>query len=87
MEEVERVKRLCASRGREDLVARIDSFVEMMRGLESKKGEEFIRLQVYGFLEGILVGIEESGELLEEIRAKRRALDELFRKPRVQLGE
>ncbi|WP_048148534.1 DUF3216 domain-containing protein [Palaeococcus ferrophilus] len=87
MEDVERVKRLCASLGRDDLVRRIDSFVGMTRALESKRGEDFIKLQVYGFLEGILVGIGEAEELLGEIREKRRALDELFRNPRVQLEE
>lgn len=87
MEDVERVKRLCASVGREDLVRRIDSFVEMIKTLESKRGEDFIKLQVYGFLEGILVGIGEAEELLGEIREKRRVLDELFRKSRLQLEE
>ncbi|NJE53714.1 DUF3216 domain-containing protein [Thermococcus sp. 21S9] len=91
VEEAERVRELLKELGEEALIARLDSFIALNEGLETKKGEDYIRLSILGFLEGLLMTLKmkypENGEvveLYEEIRAKRSELDKLFRKPAMQ---
>ncbi|AFL95953.1 hypothetical protein CL1_1757 [Thermococcus cleftensis] len=91
VEEVERVRALLEELGEDALIARLDSFVKLNEGLESKKGEDYVRLSVLSFLEGLLMSLKlkypengEIGELYEEVRARRAELDELFRKPAMQ---
>jgi len=91
VEEVERVRKLLERLGEEALSARLDSFVALNEGLETKRGEDFIRLSILGFLEGMLTSLrmkypdnEDVEGLYQEIKAKRRELDELFRKPAMQ---
>ena len=92
--EIEELKELCDELGEKGLVVRIESFVRMNEGLESKKGREFIEVSILGFAEGILVSLRQKYPenrkvmgLLERVSARRRELDELFRKPRVQYFE
>lgn len=91
VEEVAKVKELLEELGEKALIARVDSFMALNEGLETKKGKDYIRLSVLSFLEGLLMTLKmkypEKGEvadLYEEIKAKRAELDELFRKPKMQ---
>ncbi|WP_297494438.1 DUF3216 domain-containing protein [Thermococcus sp.] len=91
VEEVERVKALLKELGEKELIERIDSFVRLNEGLETKKGEDYIRLSILSFLEGLLMSLklkysenEKVRGLYLEISAKRAELDELFRKPAMQ---
>ncbi|WP_297521008.1 DUF3216 domain-containing protein [Thermococcus sp.] len=87
-EEVERVKALLEELGERELIERVESFVRLNEGLETKKGEDYIRLSILSFLEGLLMslklkypGNKKLRGLYSEISAKRAELDELFRKP------
>jgi len=91
VEEVERVRELLERLGEEALIVRLDSFIALNEGLETKRGEDYIRLSILGFLEGLLLSLKmkypgkgEIIEVYEEIKAKRVELDELFRKPAMQ---
>lgn len=91
VEEVERVKAILEELGERELIERVESFVRLNEGLETKKGEDYIRLSILSFLEGLLMslklkypGNEKLSELYSEINAKRAELDELFRKPAMQ---
>ncbi|WP_456420489.1 DUF3216 domain-containing protein [Thermococcus sp.] len=91
VEEVERVRELLERQGEEALIVRLDSFIALNEGLETKKGEDYIRLSILSFLEGLLLSLKmkypgngEIIELYEEIKEKRAELDELFRKPAMQ---
>ena len=91
MEEVEKTRALLEELGEKVLIARLDSFVRLNEGLETKKGEDYVKLSILGFLEGMLMTLktkygenEKVTRLYEEIRAKRAELDELFRKPKMQ---
>ncbi|KUH34744.1 methyltransferase [Thermococcus celericrescens] len=86
--EVAEVRSLLEELGEGALIARLDSFVALNEGLESKKGEDFIKVSILGFLEGITTtlmmkypGDERVARLHERVRARRAELDELFRKP------
>jgi len=88
--EVGEVRELLEELGERVLIARLDSFVALNEGLETKKGKEFIEVSILGFLEGLLVtlgdkypGDEKVTGLLERVRTRREELDELFRKPRI----
>ncbi|MDI3476369.1 MAG: hypothetical protein PWQ79_1767 [Thermococcaceae archaeon] len=87
--EVEELKALLKELGEEGLLKRLDSFVRMNEGLESKRGEDFIKVSILGFAEGLLTVLKEKydeprvKELYERIKAKRAELDEQFRKPRI----
>ena len=91
VEEAEKVRALLEELGEETLIARLDSFITLNEGLGTKKGEDYIKLSILSFLEGLLMTLKmkypengEVGELYEEIREKRAELDELFRKPKMQ---
>ena len=91
MEEVEKTRALLEELGEKVLIARLDSFVRLNEGLETKKGEDYVKLSILGFLEGMLMTLktkygeeEKVTRLYEEIRVKRAELDELFRKPKMQ---
>ena len=91
VEEAERVRTLLEELGEEALIGRLDSFIALNEGLETKKGEDYIKLSILSFLEGLLMTLKmkypekgEVAELYEEIKAKRAELDELFRKPAMQ---
>ncbi|WP_297534799.1 DUF3216 domain-containing protein [Thermococcus sp.] len=91
VEEAERVRELLKELGEDALIARLDSFIALNEGLETKKGEDYIKLSILGFLEGLLTTLKmkypENGEvvkLYEEIKAKRAELDKFFRKPAMQ---
>ena len=91
MEEVEKTRALLEELGEKVLITRLDSFVRLNEGLETKKGEDYVKLSILGFLEGMLMTLktkygenEKVARLYEEIRAKRAELDELFRKPKMQ---
>jgi len=92
--EIEELRALCEELNETTLVARIDSFVRLNEGLESKKGKEFIEVSLLGFAEGILVGLrrkypenEKVGELLEKVSERRAELDSKFRKPKPPILE
>ncbi|GAB6135378.1 DUF3216 domain-containing protein [Thermococcus prieurii] len=91
VEEAEKVRALLKELGEEALIARLDSFIALNEGLETKKGGDYIKLSILSFLEGLLMTLKmkypgkgEVADLYEEIRAKRAELDELFRKPAMQ---
>lgn len=91
MEEVEKTRVLLEELGEKALIVRLDSFVMLNEGLKTKKGRDYVRLSVLGFLEGMLMTLktkymdeENVARLYEEIRAKRAELDELFRRPKMQ---
>ena len=91
IEEIEKAKALLEELGEEALVRRIESFVRLNEGLETKKGEDYIKLSILSFLEGMLLSLkmkypenERVKRLHDEISAKRAELDELFRKPAMQ---
>ena len=91
VEEAERVRTLLEELGEEALIGRLDSFIALNEGLETKKGEDYIKLSILSFLEGLMMTLKikypekgEVAELYEEIKAKRAELDELFRKPKMQ---
>ena len=91
MEEVEKTRALLEELEEKVLIARLNSFVRLNEGLETKKGEDYVKLSILGFLEGMLMTLktkygedEKVARLYEEIRAKRAELDELFRKPKMQ---
>ncbi|ASJ07397.1 DUF3216 domain-containing protein [Thermococcus pacificus] len=88
--EVEEVKKLLEELEEEALLARLESFVRLNEGLESKKGKEFIEVSILGFLEGILTvlrgkypGKEDVEALYRKVKGRREELDEQFRKPRI----
>lgn len=87
--EVEELKELLKELSEEGLLKRLDAFVRMNEGLESKRGEDFIKVSILGFAEGLLTVLKEKydeprvKELYEKIKAKRTELDEEFRKPRI----
>jgi len=87
--EIEELKKLCKELGEKNLVGRIDSFVALNEGLESKKGKDFIKVSILGFAEGVLVSLrrkypddERVRSLLEKVSRRRAELDAAFRKPR-----
>ena len=88
--EMEELRGLLKELGEENLLRRLESFIAMNEGLESKRGEDFISVSILGFAEGLLVVLKEKyddprvKELYERIKAKRAELDELFRKPAMQ---
>jgi len=89
--EVKEVRKLLENLGERELMTRLDSFVALNEGLESKRGEDFIRVSILGFLEGVLTALRgrypgntEVKSLHERISARRAELDELFRKPAMQ---
>ncbi|ASJ02685.1 methyltransferase [Thermococcus profundus] len=89
--EVDEVRELLEGLGEKALIARLDSFIALNEGLESKRGEDFIRVSILGFLEGLLVSLRKKypdeqriEALYERISARRQELDELFRKPAMQ---
>jgi len=89
--EVEEVRELLEELNERALIARLDSFVRLNEGLESKRGEDFIRVSILGFLEGLLVSLKRKypsdsrvKDLYERVSARRQELDELFRKPAMQ---
>jgi len=88
VEEVGKVRALLEELGEEALIERLDSFIAMNEGLETKKGEDYVRLSILGFLLMSLrirhPGNEGIEALYDEVRAKRAELDELFRKPKMQ---
>jgi len=92
--EIEELRALCEELGETAIVARIDSFVKLNEGLESKRGKEFIELSLLGFAEGLLVSLrrkypenEKVSELLKRVSERRAELDERFRKPKPPLFE
>ncbi|ACJ16430.1 hypothetical protein, conserved [Thermococcus onnurineus NA1] len=92
--EIEELKKLCEELGEKELIARIDSFVALNEGLESKKGKEFIEVSILGFAEGMLTslrakypGDERVVKLLERVSARRAELDEQFRKAKPPIFE
>ncbi|WP_457750880.1 DUF3216 domain-containing protein [Thermococcus sp.] len=91
MEEVEKTRALLEELGEKVLIARLDSFVRLNEGLETKKGEDYVKLSILSFLEGLLMTLSmkypknrDVKGLYEEVKAKRAELDELFRKPKMQ---
>ncbi|ASJ13811.1 DUF3216 domain-containing protein [Thermococcus radiotolerans] len=92
--EIGELRELCEKLGETRLVGRIDSFVALNEGLESKKGKEFIEVSILGFAEGILVSLmrkypddERVRNLLEKVSRRRAELDAAFRKPRPPIFE
>lgn len=92
--EIGELRELCEKLGETSLVGRIDSFVALNEGLESKKGEEFIEVSILSFAEGILVSLmrkypndERVRNLLEKVSRRRAELDAVFRKPRPPIFE
>ena len=89
VQEVEEVKNLLRNLGEESLIERVESFLRLNEGLESKRGQEFIEVSILGFLEGILLTLKmeyndpEVVELYERVRKRRAELDEMFRRPRI----
>ena len=87
--EIEELRTLLKELGEEELLRRLESFIAMNEGLESKRGVDFIKVSILGFAEGLLVVLRERyndpkvRELYEKIRVKRAELDEQFRKPRI----
>ncbi len=89
--EVAEVRKLLEELDEKALIARLDSFVTLNEGLESKRGKEFIEVSILGFLEGILTALgmkypesQEVEELLGKVGEKRQKVDELFKKPAMQ---
>ncbi|WP_297458728.1 DUF3216 domain-containing protein [Thermococcus sp.] len=92
--EVGEVRKLLDKLGESALIERLDSFVALNEGLETKKGKEFIEVSILGFLEGTLVslrrkyqGNEKVEGLLERISKRRTELDIKFRKPKPPIFE
>ncbi|MDV3103296.1 DUF3216 domain-containing protein [Thermococcus waiotapuensis] len=92
--EVEEVRKLLEELNEKALVARLDSFLRLNEGLESKKGKDFIEVSVLGFLEGVLTvlrakypGKEKVEALYVRVKSRREELDEQFRKPGIPLEE
>ncbi|NJE10615.1 DUF3216 domain-containing protein [Thermococcus sp. MAR1] len=92
--EIGELRELCEKLGETSLVGRIDSFVALNEGLESKKGKEFIEVSLLGFAEGILVSLmrkypenKKVSELLERVSERRAELDAKFRKPKPPIFE
>ncbi len=88
--EVEEVRKLLEALGEKILITRLDSFVALNEGLESKRGKEFVEVSILGFLEGILTVLREKYPENEEVKKihsrvtkKMEELDRLFRKPRI----
>jgi len=88
--EVEEVRKLLEKLDERVLIARLDSFVALNEGLETKKGKEFIEVSILGFLEGVLTALRgkypENGDvegLYRRVVERRAELDRLFRKPRI----
>ena len=87
--EIMELRALCEELGEMSLVERIDSFITLNKGLESKRGREFIEISILGFAEGILVSLmrrypdnERVRNLLEKVRERRAELDVKFRRPK-----
>lgn len=86
LEILENLKRLCEELNEGALIQRIDSFIKLNEGLETKKGEEFIEASLLGFAEGILTTLktkhknEKIPELLGETKKTRKELEQRFRK-------
>ncbi len=92
--EVVEVRKLLEELDEKALIARLDSFVRLNEGLESKKGEDFIKVSILGFLEGTLVSLrrkypenEKVEGLLERVSKRRAELDTKFRKPKPPIFE
>ena len=88
--EVDEVRKLLEKLDERALIARLDSFVALNEGLESKKGKEFIEVSILGFLEGVLTALrgkypenEDVEGLYRRVVERRAELDRLFRKPRI----
>lgn len=86
LEILENLKRLCEELNEGALIQRIDSFIKLNKGLETKKGKEFIEASLLGFAEGILTTLktkhknEKIPELLRETKKTRKELEQWFRK-------
>jgi hypothetical protein len=91
--EIEELEELLKELHEDALLERLESFISMNEGLESKRGEDFIKVSILGFAEGLLTVLKEKydeprvRELYERIKAKRAELDEQFRKPRIPFLE
>ena len=92
--EVVEVRKLLEELDEKALIARLDSFVRLNEGLETKKGEDFIKVSILGFLEGTLVSLrrkypenEKVEGLLERVSKRRVELDTKFRKPKPPIFE
>ncbi|WP_297093312.1 DUF3216 domain-containing protein [Thermococcus sp.] len=92
--EVVEVRKLLEELDEKALIARLDSFVRLNEGLETKKGEDFIKVSILGFLEGTLVSLrrkypenEKVEGLLERVSKRRAELDTKFRKPKPPIFE
>ncbi len=88
--EVGEVRILLEKLDEKALVTRLDSFVALNEGLETKKGKEFIEVSILSFLEGVLTALREKypeddavAELHDRVVRRRAELDRLFRKPRI----
>lgn len=94
VQEIEELRALCEELGETAIVARIDSFMRLNEGLETKKGKEFIEVSILGFAEGLLVSLkrkypenEKIRKLLERVNERRAELDAKFRKAKPPIFE
>ncbi|HDZ36316.1 MAG TPA: DUF3216 domain-containing protein [Thermococcus sp.] len=94
VQEIEELRALCEELGETAIVARIDSFMRLNEGLETKKGKEFIEVSILGFAEGLLVSLkrkypenEKIRKLLERVSERRAGLDEQFRRAKPPIFE
>lgn len=80
--EVEEFKVFLNEFGEEGFLERFDVFVRMNGGFESKCGEDFIKVFIFGFVEGFFIVLKEKydelrvKEFYEKIKVKRVELDE-----------
>ncbi|WP_461865371.1 DUF3216 domain-containing protein [Thermococcus sp.] len=91
MNAVDELKRLCAQLNEDQLISVIDSFTQLNKELESKKGREFTELSILSFVEGILITLRQKypkeqriSELLKEVQSRRMELD---KKPKMSYLE
>jgi|GEM_PF-768886 hypothetical protein len=93
LEILENLKKLCEELNEGALIQRIDSFIKLNEGLETKKGKEFIEVSLLGFAEGILTTLktkyknEKISELLEETKKAREELEQKFRRAKIPYFE
>jgi len=87
--EVEEVKELLKNLGEERLLKTLESFESLWKELKTKNGEDYARLVMLSFMEGMLVSLRDKhgdarvGRLHKRVKMKRSKLDERFRKPKM----
>ena len=90
VEELEEVEEVLRDLGEEKLLRTLKGFESIWGELKTKNGEDYARLAMLSFMEGMLASLKRENRdprverLYERVKGRRAELDELFRKPKMR---